>query len=168
MKAKIPAARLHAEKAIELILLERAGNPELTEKDALAAMELGARRIDFIGAKFQLADEMRSAYAKALAMTHDSQHESETREVLYSISSMNGRCQDLRDGYSLLKNLYRESWLAENRPYWLDNVLVRYDLQIQRWQQRGDDFDTLIDHWHGTEALPPFSKAGIPAPDPQP
>jgi len=167
MRAKIPEARLHAEKAIELILLERAVNPNLSEKDALAAMELGARRIDFIGAKFQLADEMRSAYAKALTLPKDEKHESETHEVLYSISSMNGRCQDLRDGYSLLKVLYRDSWLAENRPYWLDNVLVRYDLQIQKWQQRGDDFNALIDRWRDTEALPTFDKAGIPPPDPQ-
>jgi len=167
MRVKIPEARLHAEKAIELILLERAANPGLSEKDALAAMELGARRIDFIGAKFQLADEMRSAYAKALTIPQDDKHESEIHEVLYSISSMNGRCQDLRDGYSLLKNLYRASWLAENRPYWLDNVLVRYDLQIQRWQQRGDDFNDLIDRWRDTKSLPPFEKTGIPPPDAQ-
>ena len=110
---------------------------------------------------------MRSAYAKALTLPKDEKHESETHEVLYSISSMNGRCQDLRDGYSLLKVLYRDSWLAENRPYWLDNVLVRYDLQIQKWQQRGDDFNALIDRWRDTEALPTFDKAGIPPPDPQ-
>jgi hypothetical protein len=167
MRAKIPQARLHAEKAIELIRLQEAATPNLREKDALAAMELGARRIDFIGAKFQLADEMRSAYAHARATPHDDKHESETRELLYSISSMNGRCQDLRDGYSLLKSLYRESWLAENRPYWLDNVLVRYDLQIQKWQKRGDDFDALIEGWSGSEALPAFEKAGIPPPDSQ-
>jgi len=167
MRVKIPEARLHAEKAIELILLERAADPGLSEKEALAAMELGARRIDFIGAKFQLADEMRSAYAKALTLPQDDKHESETHEVLYSISSMNGRCQDLRDGYSLLKNMYRDRWLAENRPYWLDNVLVRYDLQIQKWQQRGDDFNDLIDRWRDTKTLPPFDKTGIPPPDAQ-
>jgi hypothetical protein len=71
------------------------------------------------------------AYARAYAMKDDKNHETETRELLYSISSMNGRCQDLRDGYSMLKSLYKGSWLAENRPYWLDNVLVRYDLQIE-------------------------------------
>jgi hypothetical protein len=80
---------------------------------------------------------------------------------------MNGRCQDLRDGYSLLKDMYRASWLAENRPYWLNNVLVRYDLQIQKWQQRGEDFNALIDRWRDTDTLPSFEKAGIPPPDPQ-
>jgi hypothetical protein len=77
---------------------------------------------------------------------------------------MNGRCQDLRDNYSMLKNLYRDSWLAENRPYWLDNVLVRYDLRIQLWQQRGEAIEQLAREWQETKALPTAQDAGIPAP----
>jgi len=126
-------------------------------------MELGARRIDFIGMKFQLAEEMSAAYAKAYSMKDDPKHRTEARELLYSISSMNGRCQDLRDAYSMLKNLYRQSWLAENRPYWLDNVLVRYDLQIQQWQRRGDELNTLIDAWQDSKILPTPEQAGFPA-----
>jgi hypothetical protein len=126
-------------------------------------MELGARRIDFIGMKFQLAEEMAAAYAKAFALKDDKKHATETRELLYSISSMNGRCQDLRDAYSMLKNQYRESWLAENRPYWLDNVLVRYDLRIQLWQQRGEQMDTLNDEWQKAGTLPSADALGIPA-----
>ena len=64
----------------------------------------------------------------------DLKRRTEVRELLDSITSMNGRCQDLRDGYSMLKMLSRDSWLEENRPYWLDDVLVRYDLRIQLWQ----------------------------------
>jgi hexosaminidase len=165
LRTKIPTARLQAEEAIELIETALATEPNLREKDALLAMELGARRIDFIGMKFQLSDEMRAAYAKAYAMRADKSHETETRELLYSITSMNGRCQDLRDGYSMLKHLYRDSWLAENRPYWLDNVLVRYDLQIQQWQRRGDQINTLIDTWQDTKTLPTSDQAGIPPPD---
>lgn len=167
LRANIPQARLHAEHAIELIQTALATQPALREKNALEAMELGARRIDFIGLKFQLSDEMRAGYAKAYAMQSDKKHENETLDTLYSITSMNGRCQDLRDGYSMLKNLYRDSWLAENRPYWLDNVLVRYDLQIQQWQRRGDQINTLLETWQNTEILPPPDQAGIPAPDPK-
>jgi hypothetical protein len=162
MRAKIPAGRLHAEKAIELIEEVLATDPDLRERDALKAMELGARRIDFIGLKFQLSDEMRSAYARSYALRDDENHSTEARETLYSITSMNGRCQDLRDQYSMLKELYRESWLKENRPYWLDNVLVRYDLQIQLWQRRGDEINTLIDDWQNKKGLPTAEQAGIP------
>lgn len=162
LRAKIPAARIHAEKAIELLETALATDPSLREQDALKAMELGARRIDFIGMKFQLSDEMRSAYARAYSLRNDEKHSTEARELLYSITSMNGRCQDLRDSHSMLKQLYRTSWLAENRPYWLDNVLVRYDLQIQLWQKRGDDLNTLIDQWQDDHTLPNSEAAGIP------
>ena len=164
LRAKIPAARLHAERAIELLETMLAANPSLREKDAIAAMELGARRIDFIGLKFQLSDEMRDAYGKAYTARADRKHESTTRDVLDSISSMNGRCQDLRDGYTLLRDLYRASWLAENRPAWLGNVLVRYDLRMQLWQKRGDDMQTLIDTWQDKHSLPTAAEAGIPPP----
>jgi hypothetical protein len=164
MRANIPAARLHAEHAIELIETALSHDPSLREKDALLAMELGARRIDFIGLKFQLSDEMRDTYAQAYAMKDDRTKDTATSNLLYSISSMNGRCQDLRDSYSLLKGLYRDSWIAENRPYWLDNVMVQYDLQIQRWQKRSDDFNTLINTWQSSRVLPTAVQAGIPAP----
>jgi hexosaminidase len=164
MRANIPAARLHAEQAIELIETALATNPSLRETDSLRAMELGARRIDFIGLKFQLSDEMRDAYAQAYDLQHDRKKDSTASNLLYSISSMNGRCQDLRDGFSQLKNLYRDSWLAENRPYWIDNVLVRYDLQTQLWQKRGETLDTVIDNFYTTHALPPAAQLGIPAP----
>jgi hexosaminidase len=164
LRANIPAARLHAEQAIELIETALATDPSLREKDSLRAMELGARRIDFIGLKFQLSDEVRDTYAQAYAQQHDHSKDNATRNLLDSISSMNGRCQDLRDGFSLLKNLYRESWLAENRPYWIDNVLVRYDLQTQLWEKRGEDIDTIIHTFETTRALPAAAQAGIPAP----
>ena len=162
IRTKIPAARLHAEKAIELIETVLVTDPSIRERDALKAMELGARRIDFIGLKFQLSDEIRTGYARAYELREDAKHATEARETLYSITSMNGRCQDMRDYYSMLKNLYRESWLAQNRPYWLDNVLVRYDLQMQLWQKRGDDINVLIDQWQDKKILATAEQAGIP------
>ncbi len=168
LRPKIHAARLHAERALELLHEVRTGSPNLRELNALAAMELGARRIDFIGLKFQLSDEMSEAYARAYAIKDDPKKHAAAADLLDSISSMNGRCQDLRDGYSQLKNLYASSWLAENRPYWLDNVLVRYDLRIQLWQSRADQIDTLVNTWEDTKHLPALGEAGLPPLAPQP
>jgi hexosaminidase len=167
LRPRIHEMRLHAEQALILLHQARSEQPGLQEQDALLGLELGARRLDFIGMKFQLADEMAGAYAKAFALPDDGKHNTEKRELLYSITSMNGRCQDLRDGYSQLKELYRQLWLTENRPYWLDNVLVRYDLQIQKWQQRADDLNTAINDWQQTKHLPAAEKVGIPPPPPQ-
>jgi len=164
MRPTLHSMRLHAEQALTLLAQARAEQPSLREQDALLGLEVGARRLDFIGMKFQLADEMATAYAKAYALPDDGKHTTEKRELLYSITSMNGRCQDLRDGYSQLKELYRQLWLTENRPYWIDNVLVRYDLQIQKWQQRSDDLNTVINDWQRTKQLPAAEKVGIPPP----
>ena len=63
--------RLHAERAIVLLAEVRTTNPGLKEPDALTAMDLGARRLDLIGMKFELAQEIADAYAKAVASQHD-------------------------------------------------------------------------------------------------
>ncbi|MGB7264548.1 MAG: glycoside hydrolase family 20 zincin-like fold domain-containing protein, partial [Terracidiphilus sp.] len=141
------ALRLHAERAIVLVEQARFDNPKLAEPDALTAMDLGARRLDLIGFKFELAQEIAAAYAQAIAQQHDKTQRKATSTLLSEISSDNGRCQDLRDAYSATKNEYSQVWLGENRPYWLNNVTVRYDLEIQKWQQRGNQFQQAIRDW---------------------
>jgi hypothetical protein len=38
--------------------------------------------------------------------------------------------REMAEELAELKGSYREQWLAENRPYWLDSVLARYDQAI--------------------------------------
>ena len=137
--------RQHAEEAIVLLEQARYANPNLREPGALDAMDLGARRLDLIGMKSQLSNEIVTGYAQAVAEQHDETLRGNVGDLLWEISSKNGRCQDLRDAYSAIKEEYSHLWLSENRPYWLDNVTVRYDLAIQMWQKRGDRFQTLRD-----------------------
>jgi hypothetical protein len=54
-------------------------------------------------------------------------------------------------------------WLGENRPYWLDNVLVRYDLQIQKWQERGERFGEVIRSFEDKKDLPSAESLGLPS-----
>ncbi len=154
--------RLHAERAIVLLAQARMANPGLREPDAIEAMDLGARRLDLIGMKFELAQEIAAAYAQALAQQHDKTKSSVTGNLLEEISSSNGRCQDLRDAYSAIKGEYSHVWLSENRPYWLDNVTVRYDLEIEKWQRRGNQFDQVIRDWWNGKDLPAPAALGLP------
>ena len=156
--------RLHAEHAILLLAQARHDNPNLAEPDALTAMDLGARRLDFIGLKFQLAQEIPAAYAQAVAQQHDKTQSNATSNRLSEISGMNGRCQDLRDGYSALKSEYSQVWLSENRPYWLSNVTVRYDLEIERWQRRAGQFSAAIYAWQNGQDLPAATALDMPPP----
>jgi hexosaminidase len=159
--------RLHAERAIVLLAQVRQANPALKEADALNAMDLGARRLDLIGMKFELAEEIVNSYAKALVNQHDKEHRSETANILSEIGGNNGRCEDLRDAYSALKAEYSQVWLSENRPYWLNNVTVRYDLEIEKWQRRGMMFEEGVRDWNHGKDLPAASALGLPAADQQ-
>jgi hypothetical protein len=156
--------RLHAEQAIVLLAQARHDNPKLSEPDALTAMDLGARRLDLIGLKFELAQEIPAAYAQATTQQHDKTQSSATNTLLSEISGANGRCQDLRDAFSALKSEYSQVWLSENRPYWLNNVTVRYDLEIERWQQRGEQFSAAIYGWQNGQDLPVATALGMPEP----
>ncbi|HEX6494242.1 MAG TPA: family 20 glycosylhydrolase [Acidobacteriaceae bacterium] len=151
--------RLYAENAITLIDEARVANP-LREQDALDALALGARRIDFIGMKFQFADEIAHAYADAYseAATPHSRAFSD----LVEISNANGRCQDLRDGYTLTRELFEEAWLRDNRPYWLQNVLAQYDMATQLWIARAREFDSLRAQLAKTHKLPKAEEIGVP------
>jgi hypothetical protein len=155
--------RTHAERAIVLIAKARAENLNLKEAEALQAMDLGARRLDLIGLKFELAQEIADTYAQAAALQHDKAQRKQTQNILDEISSMFGRCQDLRDAYSAVKSEYTEVWLSENRPYWLNNVTVRYDLAIEQWQLRGDRFQEGFRSWNSGNDLPTAASLGLPA-----
>jgi hexosaminidase len=152
--------RLHAERAIVLVARCAPPIPDFSKADALTAMDLGARRLDLIGLKFELSPGNRLGYATSRRAQHDKTQRDGRNRMLEEISSDNGRCQDLRDAYSRIKAEYSQVWLGENRPYWLNNVTVRYDLEIERWQRRGNQFETAVRAWRGGQDLPAASSLG--------
>jgi hypothetical protein len=156
--------RLDAERAITLLAEARAAG-KLENPEALQALELGARRIDFVGLKFQAADDCVSLYdqARMLAATGDKAKRGEVSSLLHTISSTNGRIQDVRDGYTLLRELYRQAWLRDDRVYWLQTNLDRYDQSAQLWIARADKWQsTVIQQWNETRTLPTPEEAGLP------
>jgi hexosaminidase len=160
--------RLHAERAIALVAEARKAasddNRTLENPEALDALELGARRIDFVGLKFQSADESAALYAQAQALVADKSRWSEVPVMLETIGSNNGRLEDIRDGYTLLADLYKQAWLRDNRPYWLQNNLAHYDAAAQLWVGRGEHWNRVLQQWWDTHTLPPAAEAGMPEP----
>jgi hypothetical protein len=156
------ALRVHAEQAI--ILVEQArGAAALREPDALDAMEMGARRIDFIGYKFQVAQEIADGYRSAYLAQNDPATRRSVGRLIGAITGVNGQCQDLREGYGLSRELFHRAWLQENRPYWLDNVMARYDLSMQLWIQRANRFSDASSQFRQTHILPKPEEVGLPA-----
>ena len=158
--------RLHAEKAITLLAEARAAakseHRELANSEALDALELGARRIDFVGLKFQNTDECVSLYNQALAIAGDKSRADEVGNILETIGSNNGRLQDIRDGYALLGGLFRQAWLRVNRPYWLENNEARYERAAQLWVDRGERWGLVEEQWFDKHTLPSAAEAGLP------
>lgn len=139
-----------------LVLIAQAEPGITRERDAIEAMKLGARRMDFIGMKFQFADEVVAMYDRAA----DTTSKAPGRD-LADITGINGRLQDLRDGLSLIRDEYEKAWLRENRPYWLHNVLARYDMATQLWIERADRINLARQEWYRTHRLPPAESLGI-------
>lgn len=154
--------RIHAERAIVLLTEAQAANPKLRNQDALLAMDLGARRLDLIGMKFQFADEMAQGYAQAYAAQATKPMPKPTRAGLTMATGINGRCQDLRDAYTALKDEYSQVWLGENRPYWLGNVTARYEMEVRRWIERGDAFRHAVYLLGSGKGLPEPETLGMP------
>jgi hexosaminidase len=153
--------RMHAEEAIEL--LEKARKqPQLQNLDALAAMELGACKMDFLGEKFQLAQEMVDEYDTMIRGVNDKPRHTAIVDHSFEITGNNGKCQDLRDRYGLIRDLYRDAWLRENRPYSLDTVLAHYDLNMQLWIHRGQTIREAADEFDKGGKLVTPEKLGIP------
>ena len=155
------ALRLHAERAITLLAEARAAG-KLENPEALDALDLGARRIDFVGYKFQTAAECAALYAQAQALAADQSRSSEVEVMLETIGSNNGRLQDMRDGYALLGELYRQAWLRDNRSYWLQNNMARYEQAAQLWIGRADRWNLVQQQWWNTHTLPAAGEDGLP------
>lgn len=150
--------RIAAESALVYIAqLRNAGL--VLHPESLDAMELGARRLDLIGMKYQMADDIRLEYAHASDTTRrDAGHE------LGEITGINGRAQDLRDAYGVIRDLYEAAWIRENRPYWMHSVLVKYDIAMQLWQTRANQVANARSELGRTKKLPAGDTIGIPAP----
>jgi hexosaminidase len=121
--------RISAERAIESLALNRA-KAHLHSR-TLDDMLLAAWHLDTLGLKIQFTSEISRFYWDAYQNQNDKirvQHD------LDEIVDINGRLESLRDSITELRKMYADGWARENHPYWVDNVLVRYDnlaLEVQ-------------------------------------
>ncbi len=160
----LKALRIQAESALVLIAQAKAQQPDLREQAALEAMEVGARRLDFIGMKFQFAEEIAQMYARASTPINP-----QTTNDLNDIASpLNGRIGDLKEGYVLGREVYEHAWANENRPTYLGNLTNRYDAAAQLWIQRSDRIRGAMMQFRRNKTLPPMEELGIPRPAPVP
>ena len=134
MRKIMPAARdmrLGAEKALQV--LYRSSGKAHANQATLADMTLSAWRWDALGMKIQFTQEISNFYWDAFQNQTDAQR---VGNDLEEITATNARLEDLRDATTRLSQMYREAWLREYNPFWLENVLVRYDTLAREFQTK--------------------------------
>ncbi|MFZ0773084.1 MAG: beta-N-acetylhexosaminidase [Candidatus Sulfotelmatobacter sp.] len=134
MQKILPAAadmRLGAEHALESLYRNR-GKAHANQA-TLADLMLGAWRWDALGMKAEFTQEINQFYWDAFQNQTDAER---VGNDLAEITDINARLEDLRDATTRISQMYREAWLREYSPFWLDNVLVRYDTLAREFQKK--------------------------------
>lgn len=128
------------------------GSPPL-HANAAFVMFLAARRYDLLARKLQIAAEVRTMYADALA------HAATDRErTLRDLFWCRYWMWELRDAYEDLAPLYARAWSYESREGHLASNLERYHLAAQRAIRYADAFYDVTRQYVATGALPPLSQ----------
>jgi hexosaminidase len=134
MQKLLPAApdmRLGAEHALEALYRNR--DKAHANQATLSDLVLGAWRWDALGMKAEFTQEINQFYWDAFQNQTDA---GRVGNDLEEITAINARLEDLRDATTRLSEMYRQAWLREYNPFWLDNVLVRYDTLAREFQKK--------------------------------
>jgi hypothetical protein len=144
-KLDVRALRLEAEDAEEHLLQNK---PPL-HANAARVMFLAARKYDFIGRKFQAAQEIRDYYTEA--QTQAGKPHSPTGRDLSWVKYW---FWELRDRYEEIRPLYAAAWRYENRESHLASNLQRYDVAAEQNIGRADRIYNLTLDYYAGKPLP--------------
>jgi hexosaminidase len=154
--AAAPEMRLGAEHALES--LYRNGAKARAHQDTLADMTLAGWRWDALGMKAQFTQEINKFYWDAFQNQTD---EDRVGNDLEEITAINARLEDLRDATTRVSQMYREAYLREYGPYWLENVLVRYDGLAREFQKKIVAVRQALRQYQATKTLTPPQELGF-------
>ena len=159
MQQTLPAAkeiRLGAEGALQTLYQKR--RDARANADTLDDMIFAAWRLDTLGMKIQFVNEINHFYWDAYQNLADSDR---VGNDLEEITSINARLEDLRDATTRLRGMYEKAWLRENRPYWLPNVLMRYDGLAAEFQAKIVAVRDAQRQYGQQKTLPPPQQLGF-------
>jgi hypothetical protein len=108
--------------------------------------------------KIEFTQEMNQFYWDAFQNLTDADR---VGNDLEEITAINARLEDLRDSATRLSQMYREAWLREYQPYWLDNVLVRYDTLAREFQKKIVAVRQARHQYDATKTLTPPQDLGF-------
>jgi hexosaminidase len=148
--------RIGAERAAESLMRNRARAH--LHAGTLDDMLLAAWHLDTLGLKIQFTSEISHFYWDAYQNQADKIRVQNDMDEMIDI---NGRLESLRDSITEMRKMYAEGWARENNPYWLDNVLVRYDNLAQEVQAKIVAVQLAERQYDTTKSLPAPEQLGF-------
>ena len=125
-------------------------------------IDFAAWKFATLARKYRLAAQAATLYRQAYDQSTDRAKAAER------IEQAAAGLDTVRAEVEALKKRYAELWLHENRPYWLDKILPRYDGLAKWLRHRADGLRALVPKARAGEKLPlPESMqmgAGVPEP----
>lgn len=156
IKEKIVAMRLAVEDAQETVAKNR--ERARRNRETLASLEFAARRFDHLGRRYQVMQKFSDQYWDAYLNLGD---RVKVRKLRYYSGAIYNNLREMAEELSILKAGYRRQWLAENRPYWLESVLARYDQMIFIWLNKSRQMDEALRKYEATSTLPNPEEFGL-------
>ena len=122
--------------------------------DMLNYVDFSARRFDFLGQKAIYSKVIADRYAEAQANAG-------SRNMGFrSLRQISGPMTDMMHKTFELRREYKDLWQGENRPYFLENILNRYDTEYNRWRRADERIREIGMAYRTTHQLPPLFEAG--------
>jgi hypothetical protein len=131
----------------------------------VSSMLFAARRFDHLGRRWETVEKLSREYWDAYLNLGD---RLKVRRLRRYASPIYNQLREMAEELSILKASYREQWLAENRPYWLDSVLARYDQAIAIWLTKSREVEEAMRNYDATSILPNPEEFGLGVRFPQP
>jgi hexosaminidase len=160
---KIRQMRLNVENAQESLGRNQARARR--NRSMVPVLLFAAQRLDHLGRRMQLMIKFSDQYWDAYLNLGD---RVKVRRLRFYSGAIYNNLREMAEELSLLKEDYRRQWLAENRPYWLDSVLTRYDQAMAMWLGRARVTEETLRRYNETSTLPSPEEFGLgPRPTPK-
>ncbi len=166
LNIQLKQMRLEVEHADELLLRE--GRRARRNQSMVPAMRLAAQRFDHLGRRLQMMEKFSGEYWDAYLNLGDRRKVGRLRNYWGNIYNWP---REMAEELAILKEGYRRQWLAENRPYWLDSVLARYDQAINMGLTKSKSLQEAVREYNTSSILPDPETFGLgprPAASPSP
>ncbi|HEX6188846.1 MAG TPA: beta-N-acetylhexosaminidase [Pyrinomonadaceae bacterium] len=171
-------ARTNADKIKQMRLMVEEASESLTRNEkrarrnasAVPPMKFAAQRFDHLGRRYQMVQKFSDEYWNAYLNLGD---RAKARKLRYYHGAIYNNNREMAEELAILKEGYRRQWLAENRPYWLESVLARYDQMISIWLAKSRQMEEAMRKYQATSTLPDPEEFGmgtrpVPTPSPRP